>query len=314
VRLGAWARAHQRPVGIGVTVGAVALVAVAVILGWTLFGPGPEPAGDFSSPGPSPSAPTSSAPTETSEPTATSAATAMPTLAFEAPAGILPPNSRAVVVVDALQLRADPGLGAAVVGVASAGEQFLVAFIHGPVMRDGMAWYRLATPTIEAVLWAAAGSGADRYLELLPLRCEEAEPDLRALVHITEWERLACFGDRPLTITGTYGCPVCGSYIPGSYEPNWLASPQNLNYVGWPQALTLHFRPEAGLDAPPHASIVRVTGHFNDPASTTCVMVPGEPPMPVDPVTAELYCREQFVVDAYEIIGTDPDFTSPSAP
>jgi len=29
----------------------------------------------------------------------------------------------------------------------------------------------------------------------------------------------------------------------------------------------------------------------------------------VDPVLAELYCREQFVVDSYEVIGTDPDFT-----
>lgn len=29
----------------------------------------------------------------------------------------------------------------------------------------------------------------------------------------------------------------------------------------------------------------------------------------VDPVIAELWCREQFVVDAYVIIGTDPDFT-----
>ena len=62
-------------------------------------------------------------------------------------------------------------------------------------------------------------------------------------------------------------------------------------------------------------SIVRVTGHFSDPASTTCVLngadwSTGEP-LPAagpDPRIAELYCREQFVVDAYEIIGTDPDF------
>jgi hypothetical protein len=29
----------------------------------------------------------------------------------------------------------------------------------------------------------------------------------------------------------------------------------------------------------------------------------------VDPMLAELLCREQFVVKAYEIVGSDPDFT-----
>ena len=64
---------------------------------------------------------------------------------------------------------------------------------------------------------------------------------------------------------------------------------------------------------PPNASIVQVTAHFSDPASSTCVIHPTmegvEIGAEVDPVIAQLWCREQFVVDAYEIIGTDPDFT-----
>ena len=61
-------------------------------------------------------------PSATSEPSPTPA----PTLAFEPPDGILPPNSIVAVVVDELQLRAGPGLAAAVTGLASAGERFAV--------------------------------------------------------------------------------------------------------------------------------------------------------------------------------------------
>jgi len=56
-----------------------------------------------------------------------------------------------------------------------------------------------------------------------------------------------------------------------------------------------------GVDCP--------AGHFNDPASTTCVISGlGYQGAESPPGTAELYCREQFVVDGYEVIGTDPDF------
>ncbi len=68
--------------------------------------------------------------------------------------------------------------------------------------------------------------------------------------------------------------------------------------------------PDSGLEIPADGSIVRVTGHYSDPASTTCSMATfdGELAIAVDPRTAELYCREQFVVDSFEVIGTDADF------
>lgn len=135
------------------------------------------------------------------------------------------------------------------------------------------------------------------YLELLPPRCEEAEPDL-----------------------ATLGC-ICGLYYPAdrNFEPSWLAG----SSLAWFEEVTLRLPPEAGLHFPPLGSIIRTTGHFSDPASTTCVLNPakwdsgdvaptaaegGGP----DPRIAELYCREQFVVDGYDIIGTDPDFPYPS--
>jgi hypothetical protein len=155
-----------------------------------------------------------------------------------------------------------------------------------------------------------------RYLELAPARCPAGfDPDLAGLMSISEWEQLACFGDRSLTVVGTYGCPICGDLVPGSYSPAWLALPSLISYLGSGATppLVLHFSPQSGLEPPPNASIARVTGHFNDPASTTCIISrpDAEGETPIDPPTGELYCRERFVVDAYEVIGSDPEFLYP---
>ena len=238
-----------------------------------------------------------------------------PSVAFEAPDDILPPASIVVVSVDTLQIRAEPGLAAAVVGTASEGDRFYVLYVFGPVVADGLAWYRLTTAG-DSVLWAAAGSGDDRYLEIVPPDCPAADPDLATLTDmLNDWDRLACFGDRQLTIEGTYGCPGgCGGTTAGDFDPGWLAFPTTFHFL-WvdhpadPRSLELHFSPDFSVP-PAEGSIVRVTGHFSDPASTTCTMstFDGEQAIAVDPRTAELYCREQFVVDAFEVIGSDPDF------
>jgi hypothetical protein len=123
------------------------------------------------------------------------------------------------------------------------------------------------------------------------------------------------FGDRSLTFEGTFGCNGCGGMTRGDYEPGWLAYPMNFDWL-FPDYqsntgyLELRFAPDSDLERPEQGSIVRVTGHFNDPASSTCTMstFDGERAVSVDPRTAELLCRERFVVDAYEVIGNDPHF------
>jgi len=136
------------------------------------------------------------------------------------------------------------------------------------------------------------------------------------------WERLACFGDHPLSVEGTYGCGGCDGTMGGDFQPWWLAYPAQLSFlwVEWrislPPGLTLHFMPEPGADypaagsIPAGGSILRVTGHFNDPASATCTMTRFDldQGLPVLEASAQLYCREQFVVDAFEIIGTDSNY------
>ena len=166
-----------------------------------------------------------------------------------------------MVVVDALQIRAEPGLNATVHATARAGEEFLV--IDGPEVVDGLDWYRLFLIP-DAVTWAAAGSGADRYLELVQPDCPEADPDLAAVVLMTPWERLACFGDRSLTFEGTFGCHGCGGMAVGNFEPAWLAYPMNFDwlfpdYASSSGYLELRFAPDLNIELPAQGSIVRVT-------------------------------------------------------
>jgi len=281
-------------------------------------------------------------PTPTSSPTSGPSATPLPTLAFEAPANVLPPLSVTTVAVDAIRIHEQPRLSARVVATAGKGEMVYVNSYGGPVAADGVDWYpvgfaagyrdwpeppaasALATPGEFPYFigWAAGGSGAQRYLELAPPRCSESDPDLAILIGMSGWERLACFGDHPLSVEGTYGCGGCDGTMGGDFQPWWLAYPAQLSFlwVEWrislPPGLTLHFMPEPGADypaagsIPAGGSILRVTGHFNDPASATCTMTRFDldQGLPVLEASAQLYCREQFVVDAFEIIGTDSNY------
>ena len=188
-----------------------------------------------------------------------------PSSAFEPPAGVLPPRSRAVVTRNGLRVREEPGLAAKVLDTLSAGTVVNLDGLWGPVEVDGIPWYFVVRGDGQASGFIASGSGADRYLESIPPRCEVAKPDLAALLRITAWERVACYADQSLTITGTYGCPVCGSETEGTFEPLWLATPNSLAYLGWPDVLAMHTPPGAGLEAPPNASVLRVCRASGDP-------------------------------------------------
>ena len=250
-------------------------------------------------------------------------ATSAPAVGFEAPDGFLPPNSIVEVVVDRLQLREEPGLAGLVEGVATKGDQFSVAGWFGPIRRDGFDWYRLGPATVgDLDAWAAAGSGTDRYLEVVPPSCPSGDPDTATLINMaTEWDRLACFGDRALTLEGTFGCGICDGTMPGDFEPFWLAYPRMGNFL-WADfqagvgPMTVYVPPDSGIATPAMGSIVRVSGNFSDPVSATCTMSTfvGELAIAVDQRTAELFCRERFVIDTLDVIGADPSYRDPYNP
>jgi hypothetical protein len=158
----------------------------------------------------------------------------------------------------------------------------------------------------------ASGDETEDFVALLDPRCPSRPVALVTVEAMVPWEHLACFGAEQLSLEGTLGCGGCSGSYTGTFEPSWLAFPFTGAFLSVDAnarigPLALRFAP-GGPQPPPHGSIVRVAAHFDDAAARGCTVSPGEPPTPIDTRTAELYCREQLVVEILEVIGTDPDF------
>jgi hypothetical protein len=335
--------------GVAAILFAGVLVALAVLrddsepLG---FEPSPSPTASqlTESPTPTPPAPELS-PSETPNVTPTPVPVAEPTATPESnapavadlPPGILPPESLVRVALDGVRMREEPSTDAPVVAKLAAGEiVHLTWFGSGVRDEEGHLWYAAqyvpgydgwpVRPPQQSEPdsgyrngYVALGTPEQPFFELVEPRCPGGEPDLAALLRITDWERLACYGDRSLTLQGTIGCPGCGPAIsPGRWQPEWLASPGQLSMI-YPSVaafnyfdpvLALNFNPDSAGESPPGGTIIRLTGHYDDPQARNCEMAPGEGDyvVQVDPALAELWCRLRFVVERYEVIGTDPDW------
>ena len=246
-----------------------------------------------------------------------------------APGDVLPPGSIVRVLVESIKIRTGPTVEAMLLDDVRAGNLVIVSWTYltqgfGPVEADGFVWYPILDPKTSDlgavhppqdygnVAWKAVGNGTEQWVELVDARCGDGDPDLAEIEGMLAWERVACFGDRQITLQGTYGCGGCGGSIPGTFEPYWLASPMYYEFLSLdPQdhlgPFVLRFSPD-GPEHPEAGSIVRVTGHFDDARSSECVVAPGEPTQAVHPSVQELYCRAQFVVDSIEVIGFDESF------
>jgi hypothetical protein len=286
------------------------------------------------SPGSSPSGSATPPSSGSSAPSAAPSAGATPVVA--APEGLIPPGSAASVLVDGLRMREAPSTSALLVEDLPVGRLLALGYSRnrgdwGPVSADGFAWYPVISigeltelpPLSDGPIllepenfgWVAAGDATEDFIQLLDVRCPAGSVDLPTLEAMLPWEQLSCFGDRQLTVEGTYGCGECGFFLPGTYEPGWLAGPFSHAWLTVDSSTRLGpFSVRIPPDSPPEpeqGTIVQVTGHFDDPAAVGCTVAPGEPPVPVDAAAAELYCSEQFVVESMEVIGTDPEFPFP---
>lgn len=249
-----------------------------------------------------------------------------------APEGVIPPGGAVRVVADGLRMRGAPSTDAVLVETLPANQLLVVGHApqrgdFGPVSGGGLDWYPVVRlgdltelpPLSEGPLstesafgWVAGGDASEAYIELVAPRCAARPVDLATLEAMLPWERLACFGSESITVEGTFGCGGCGGLFPGTFEPIWIAHPNNFNLLSVDASarlgpFSIRLAPD-GPEEPDQASILRVTGHFDDGAAAGCTIAPGEPPVPIDPAVAVLFCREQFVADSFEVTGTDADF------
>jgi hypothetical protein len=248
---------------------------------------------------------------------------------------ILPPGSAIEVRVAELNMRKNPSTGAAKIELLKRGQVLVVSpydnvwFGAGPVKKNGYTWYpvmKLQNATDDGDLpalperpiligteveigWIATDDGTTSYVTQLPPRCPETV-NLKNVAAMLSAERLACFGSS-FQLEGTFGCPACGAELIGDFEPIWLNYPQALSFLSEdaPEQIgpvILRFPPDGPAD-PANGSIIRATVHVDDPASAGCsIKIQDQAQVPK--ATAVLYCREQLVVESYEVLGMDPDF------
>jgi hypothetical protein len=316
------------------------IVIVALMLGLLLgliFGDRDGGAGQ-ASPSASASASPLASESVSASPSTSSAASVSPDASapppvVAAPEGLIPPGSAVRVVIEGLRMRESPSTTATLVEDLPLGRLLAVGHSRnrgdfGPIEADGLAWYPVivipeatelpplsAGPILLEALgygWVAAGDGTEPYIQLVEPRCPVRPVTLVVVEAMLPWEQLACFGAEQVTLEGTFGCGVCSGIFPGMFEPAWLAFPFSAAFLsGDPNARVGPFAmrfPPGGPAEPPHGRILRVVGHFDDPNAIGCAVAPGEPPVPLIATAAELFCREQFVVDSFEEIGSDPDF------
>ncbi len=192
--------------------------------------------------------------------------------------------------------------------------------VDGPVHADGYDWYlglpyeaRTNEEGAPAGAWVRFGwvAATDKTGEawIVPIR-PDCPPNagLDTLAGISGVLRLACFGDRPITLEGDVTCPDLGPPIP-TPEPDWLTwngchlNPQGAPpydpYGGGPHlGIQIHYPP----DADRLTGELSVTGHFDDSRASQCrFFVPTEEgdlyTQDLHHLEAKLHCRARLVVD-----------------
>jgi hypothetical protein len=226
---------------------------------------------------------------------------------------VLPPGAFAEVVVDGLRLREAPGTSASVLQTLARGA---VVYLTGPPFsrsangfdwrqvvwaRDYAGWPMLPPDSLTG--WVATGTDATSYLALADVDCPDGPPDLATLTGMTPWARLSCFGNRELTVEGAVVTGF-GGVTHGTYEPAWLASPMGFSgAIIARTGLSYHQPPDAERPNVVEGQRLRVTGHFDDPASQSCRMTTGADLQPEPDALAVLDCRQRFVAVAFEVVG-----------
>ena len=297
----------------GIIAGGIAALGAGVLLAALLDG-GPDSVAD----NPSPTATASTGPSTSTGPSDSGAPTAS-TEPTPEPAPVIPNLGLAAVVTDAVNLRSQPSESGSVVAELAPDQRLFV--IGAPSEADDLRWYRvaaLAGPSCpepcEMIGYVATPVEAgDPWIQEVGVTCPTTPMTHDGLSALLPLEALHCFGNNTIVVTGTVEQPEGVGYEgPFAYSPAWLAHPLAVPFLATASGHVIGFRapPDADLEPPEDEDVVRVTGHYEDPAATSCrvtvdpAFADEEPqPVPPEPALAVLTCRATFVWADYEVIG-----------
>lgn len=291
-----------------VAIGGVALLALVagVLLAIVLGGSDDDGTGQASS---SPSAGPSQASAEASP-----SASIEPT---PEPNAIIPNRAIAEVMQGSADIHAQPGDASAVSFVLDTGRRVFV--IGEPQEEGAQRWYRVAIVyddscegNCEGIGWVATPVTGESSVQEVEIECPESpmrDEDLRALQGL---EQLHCYGRNEIVVTGTVDTPCCSYVGPYLFRPTWLAHPDvpAFLHAGGFGGFGFRHDPAIELEVPERGDVVRVTGHFEDPAAVTCRQrinpdFTDDPVEPPDQAMAVLTCRATFVWTDYEVTGQE---------
>ncbi len=189
-------------------------------------------------------------------------------------------------------------------GVRASQRMYVLA---GPQTMNGTDWYLVQWPPARSYVpvlgWLPVKVDGRPQAESVQPSCP-ASATLADLVAMAWGERLLCFGNQPLTLSGV----VAGEH-PADLEvtgaPTWLAVDSALRLYdadgpsGLGGSMPIHVDPSSGVSVPT-GSLLDVTGHFDDPAAGSCTRAFVDPQsmglVVEDPSAQVLRCRENFVV------------------
>ena len=232
------------------------------------------------------------------------------------PAAVIPNLGIAQVVTDVLNLRSQPDEGASVVAELATDRRLFI--VGEPTESDDMRWYRVATVAdancpdpCDLIGYVSTPVAAeDSALEEVAIDCPNSPMTLEDLGALAPLEALHCYGRNEIVVTGTVASPIGGYEGPFAYSPVWLAHPLALPFLATQQGATLGYRPhpDSDLEAPEGGDVVRVTGHYEDPAATSCRVTvdpafADEDPVLPNPALVVLTCRATFAWTDYEVTG-----------
>jgi hypothetical protein len=196
---------------------------------------------------------------------------------------------------------ADPSPGQPDAGDIETGS--LAYVLAGPERRTGIDWWEVQSERSYDVGWAPTAIDDTPVLAAIDPACpSKATLTVDQLVGIGRVRGLVCFGDDPLTFDATVTCQS-GVLDGGPGGASWMDSYRFCHTIGDP-SMGLHgdaITSSLGRDlaANPVTARFRITGHFDDPESSRCWMVPVgvnlDASGPADP-HAVIDCRESFVV------------------
>ena len=293
--------------------GAIAAIAAGVLFAILLGGPDDGTAGISPSPSAAASAgaSASSAPSASAEPSPTAEPT--PDTAV-----IIPNLGIAAVVTDVVNLRSQPNDGASLVAALETDRRLFI--IGEPTEADDLRWYRVATvpdatcqDQCDLIGYVATpvASDEDPWITEVAISCPTSPMAVDDLATLAPLEALHCFGSNEIVVTGTIDETLGGYESPVLFNPAWLAFPFAPPYflTSNGAAIGYHPHPDADLEPPADGDVVRVTGHYEDPAAPSCEAYihpefegDGADLLP-NPVLVVLTCRATFAWTDYEVTG-----------